>query len=74
MRAKWRTFHVLFSYLLIGHFSDVTIQLKQDDDGTSLTLTQTGIPDSDHERTKDGWKKYIFDAIKATFGYGANLF
>lgn len=57
-----------------GHFSDVTIQLKQDDDGTSLTLTQTGIPDSDHERTKDGWKKYIFDAIKATFGYGANLF
>ena len=58
----------------VEHYSTVYIELKQEEDGTNLTLIQTGIPEDDHERTKEGWKRYIFEAIKTTFGYGARLF
>lgn len=57
-----------------GHFSTVTMEFSQEEDCTKLTLTQTGIPSSDHERTKDGWKRHVFEPIKSTFGYGARLF
>ncbi len=60
--------------LSTGHYSNVTFQFQQNDDGTQLILKQTGVPESDHERTKDGWKRYIFEPIKHTFGYGAALF
>jgi len=56
-----------------GHHSTVTIVLKQESDCTKLVLSQTEVPDSDAERTKEGWKRYIFEGIKSTFGFGARL-
>lgn len=60
-------------FFTLGHFSLVTLEFYQEDDGTKLTLLQTGIPSTEHERTRDGWKNFIFEPIKATFGYGARL-
>lgn len=51
----------------------MTLEFHQEDDGTKLTLLQTGVPSTEHERTRDGWKNFIFEPIKATFGYGARL-
>ena len=56
-----------------GHHSTVTIVLKQESDCTKLVLSQTEVPDSDAERTREGWKRYIFESIKSTFGFGARL-
>jgi len=56
-----------------GHHSTVTIVLKQESDCTKLVLSQTEVPDNDAERTKEGWKRYIFESIKSTFGFGARL-
>lgn len=57
-----------------GHFSTVTIKLVQESDGAKLTLNQTGVPESDYERTLEGWQRHIFESIKNTFGYGARLY
>ena len=57
-----------------GHHSTVSIELQQESSGTKLTLLQTEVPDSDCEATKEGWKRHIFENIKSTFGYGAQLF
>ena len=56
-----------------GHYSTVTIELKQEYDCTKLELSQTKVPDSDSQRTMEGWKRYIFENIKTTFGFGARL-
>lgn len=58
---------------LAGHYSVVTMEMVQKEDCTDLSLVQTGIPSSDHERIKDGWKRLIFEPIKSTFGYGARI-
>ena len=56
-----------------AHYSTVTIQLNQETDCTKLVLLQTEVPESDAERTKEGWKRHIFQRIKTVFGYGAQL-
>lgn len=56
------------------HYSTVTIDLNQKDDRTELRFTQTGIPTSDFERTKQGWKQYYWGSIKQTFGIGMKYF
>lgn len=56
------------------HYSTVTLALDQTEDGTELTLTQTGVPEAEYEKTVEGWKRYYWDAIKQTFGFGASLF
>lgn len=53
-----------------GHHSTVTISLTQESHGTKLRLLQTDVPEDDAERTREGWKRYIFNNIKTTFGYG----
>ncbi|KAK7049793.1 AHA1, activator of heat shock 90kDa protein ATPase [Halocaridina rubra] len=65
---KWR-----FKTWPNGHYSYVTIDLVQKEDQTELVLTQTGIPSSDLERTKQGWRNYYWESIKRTFGFGAML-
>jgi len=55
------------------HFSTVTIQLEQTNDSTKLSMTQDGVPEAELERTRGGWQRYYFDAIKRTFGFGAIL-
>lgn len=56
-----------------GHHSTVTITLDQKDDCTELSLEQTEVPDSELERTRQGWQRYYWDAIRRTFGFGAAL-
>lgn len=56
------------------HYSKVIIDLTDKGDCTELALTQTGVPESDFDRTREGWKRYYWEAIKQTFGYGACLF
>lgn len=43
-------------------------------DETALRVECRGVPNNEEERTKEGWKRYYFEAIKQTFGYGARLF
>uniref|UniRef100_X1Z9S8 Activator of Hsp90 ATPase AHSA1-like N-terminal domain-containing protein n=1 Tax=Capitella teleta TaxID=283909 RepID=X1Z9S8_CAPTE len=56
------------------HYSTVTLDISESDNGTQLSLSQTGIPESEFERTKQGWVNYYWDAIRQTFGFGARLY
>lgn len=56
------------------HYSQVTLTLTEKEDCTKLKLVQTGVPETDFDRTRDGWHRYYWQAIKSTFGFGANLF
>ncbi|XP_046848600.1 activator of 90 kDa heat shock protein ATPase homolog 1-like [Xenia sp. Carnegie-2017] len=56
------------------HYSTVTMELYQKDDRTELKFTQTGIPKSDLERTKQGWTQYYWSSIRHTFGIGLKYF
>ncbi len=60
--------------IIIGHYSTVTLELKQNISSTELSLHQTEVPESDCDNTRSGWKRYIFERIKNTFGYGTRLF
>jgi len=66
---KWR-----FRSWPEGVMSTVTLEFKMEADGAKVILEQTGVPDSEMESTKQGWKQNIFGPIKQTFGYGADLF
>lgn len=56
-----------------GHHSEATMELTQTDKGTRMTLTQTGVPENDVERTKQGWKNFYWNPIKFTFGFGVEI-
>lgn len=60
---SWR-----FSTWQPGHKSKVTIELNEKDGGTELELTQTGVPEEEHERTEKGWKGLLLDRLKAMLG------
>ena len=51
-----------------GSMSKVTIDLTEKDGGTTLELTQTGVPEEEVERTEKGWKELLFDRLKAMLG------
>eukprot|EP00127_Corallochytrium_limacisporum_P000978 Clim_evm62s33 gene=Clim_evmTU62s33 len=53
-----------------GHHSNVVMTFKQLDDRTVLTMKQTGVPMSEEEETRSGWRAQFFDRIKMTFGMG----
>jgi activator of HSP90 ATPase len=65
---KWR-----FKHWPVDHYSNVSFSILQESEATTLKVSQTGIPESDYEKTKEGWERYYFDAIKRTFGYGSFL-
>lgn len=56
------------------HYSDVKIQLHDKDGSTELSLSQTGIPESEYEKTLAGWKQNYWERMKSCFGFGARLF
>jgi len=57
-----------------GHFSQVTISIKQTKDDTKITVSQTGVPSKEVDNTREGWLRYYFVAMKRSFGFGASLF
>jgi len=66
---KWR-----FSNWPEACYSTVTMNLVQKEDCTVIQLKQSGIPDYDIEKTETGWRRYFWESIKRTFGFGAMLF
>uniref|UniRef100_A0A1L8DUC6 Putative activator of 90 kDa heat shock protein atpase log 1 mori n=1 Tax=Nyssomyia neivai TaxID=330878 RepID=A0A1L8DUC6_9DIPT len=56
-----------------GHYSIVVMDIEEKEDHTVLTLTQTGVPASEEEATRNNWKRYYWDSIKQTFGFGSFL-
>lgn len=56
------------------HYATITITFMDRSSETELKVECRGVPDNEEERTKEGWKRYYFEAIKQTFGYGARLF
>ena len=69
LRQRWR-----FKAWPAGHYSDVCIRIEQRSDDTLVVLEQSGVPVSDFERTENGWRRFYFDAMKRTFGFGSTLF
>ncbi|XP_068607915.1 activator of 90 kDa heat shock protein ATPase homolog 1b [Brachionichthys hirsutus] len=66
---KWR-----YNNWPCEHYATVTMTFLDRSSETELKVECRGVPDSEEERTQDGWKRYYFAAIKQTFGYGARLF
>lgn len=59
--------------LCSGHFATVTLDFTEQGSETELSLEVKGVPGGEEERMKEGWRRYYFDAIKQTFGYGARI-
>ncbi|XP_053668794.1 activator of 90 kDa heat shock protein ATPase homolog 1 [Anopheles marshallii] len=53
-----------------GHYSTVTMELEEQEDHTTLKLTQKMIPAAEFERTEQNWKRYYWDSIRSAFGFG----
>lgn len=56
------------------HYSELVLRLEEKEDHTLLIVKQTGIPESDFERTLHGWQQIYFKGIKQAFGFGATLY
>jgi activator of HSP90 ATPase len=47
-----------------GHYSKVTFSLKEANNGTRLTFTQTGVPEDQYEDVSQGWRDYYWTPLK----------
>ncbi|XP_037602988.1 activator of 90 kDa heat shock protein ATPase homolog 1b [Sebastes umbrosus] len=56
------------------HYATITMTFYDRSSETELKVDCRGVPEDEEERTKEGWKRYYFEAIKQTFGYGARLY
>ncbi|XP_028293074.1 activator of 90 kDa heat shock protein ATPase homolog 1b [Gouania willdenowi] len=56
------------------HYATITMTFLDLSSETELKLDCRGVPENQEEQTKEGWKRYYFQAIKQTFGFGAQLF
>lgn len=56
-----------------GHHATISLSLSDKGGETEVQMEARGVPQSEEQHTKDGWKRYYFDGIKQTFGYGAML-
>lgn len=65
---KWR-----FKSWPSGHYSKVMLEIDQKEDCTEIKLTQTSVPASEVEKTREGWNNFYWESIKRTFGFGAIL-
>ena len=67
-------FNMSSSFCSSEHYSTITLTFFDRSSETELKVECRGVPDNEEERTKEGWKRYYFEAIKQTFGYGARLY
>merc|ERR1712179_496215 len=56
------------------HYSEVSIELAETEGATKLTLKQTGVPERDYDKTREGWKANYWERMKQIFGWGNRLF
>ncbi|KAK6295362.1 activator of 90 kDa heat shock protein ATPase homolog 1a isoform X2 [Coregonus clupeaformis] len=66
---KWR-----FKTWPCEHYATITLNMKDRGNETELKVECKGVPTGEEDRTKEGWKRYYFEAIKQTFGFGARLY
>lgn len=66
---RWR-----FNNWPCEHYASISLTLCDRSSETELHADFRGVPENEEERTKDGWQRYYFEAIKMTFGYGARLY
>jgi len=50
-----------------GHFSEVTFELKEVEDGTEIDFTQTMVPEKSYDHLSDGWKKMYWEKLNKYF-------
>jgi len=65
---RWRQ-----KWWLEGHYSTVTMDINQKDDCTEVNVVQESVPSTEVETTQEGWRRYYWESIKRTFGFGALL-
>jgi activator of HSP90 ATPase len=46
------------------HYSKVTFDIKEVNDGSRLTFTQTGVPEEQYEDVSQGWRDYYWAPMK----------
>ena len=51
-----------------GHFSDLTITLESENEGTRLVLVQENVPDDKADDIDDGWHQYYWKPMNEYFG------
>jgi len=56
-----------------GHFSDVTLEIEEKKDKVVLTLTQSGVPESEVESVKGGWRSNQWARMKGILGFGSGI-
>ncbi|XP_068574100.1 activator of 90 kDa heat shock protein ATPase homolog 1b [Cebidichthys violaceus] len=66
---KWR-----YNNWPCEHYATISMLFYDRSSETELKVECRGVPDEEEERTREGWKRYYFEAIKQTFGYGARLY
>jgi activator of HSP90 ATPase len=50
--------------------SQLEVLLEEDQDGTTLRLVHTGIPDGQAEDYRQGWEDYYFEPMREYFALG----
>jgi len=65
---KWR-----FNNWTPGLFSEVVLQFDEQNGGTRVSLTQTGVPVDDVERVSAGWKENFWNRMMVMCGWGGML-
>lgn len=66
---KWR-----YNNWPCEHYATISMSFYDRSSETELKVECRGVPDEEEERTREGWQRYYFEAIKQTFGYGARLY
>lgn len=56
------------------HYATISLYLSDRATETELKAEFRGVPAPEEERTRLGWQRYYFEAIKQTFGFGARLY
>jgi len=66
---KWR-----YNTWPCEHYATITLTFSDKGNETELKVDCRGVPESEEERTKQGWQRYYIEAIKQTFGFGSRLY
>jgi len=56
-----------------NHFSNVKLEFIDQGSSCKLTLTQTGVPSNDFDRTKSGWEEYFWIRIRGICGWNYKI-
>lgn len=65
-KAGFTCTHCIDCYIL-GHFSTVTINLLNSQEGVTIHVNQTGVPAAEEESIKKNWMGYYWQSIQAYY-------